>query len=199
MGELVIAIDQGTTGTTVLVIDPAGTIRGRAYGEIRQYFPNPGWVEHDPEEIASSAVLLTRRAMRAAGAKAADIAAIGITNQRETFVVWERASGRPVGQGDRLAMPPQRRHLRTDAPARGRDRQAHRPRSRSLLFRLQAEVDARSRSHFAAARRARRTLLRNHRQLAHLQVVRRSGTYHRLHECVAHDAVQLARAGVGHG
>ena len=59
MGELVVAIDQGTTGTTVLVIDHSGAIRGRAYGEIRQYFPNPGWVEHDPEEIASSAVVLT--------------------------------------------------------------------------------------------------------------------------------------------
>ena len=69
MGELVVAIDQGTTGTTVLVIDPSGTIRGRAYGEIRQYFPNPGWVEHDPEEIASSAVVLTRRALRAARAR----------------------------------------------------------------------------------------------------------------------------------
>ncbi len=98
MGELVVAIDQGTTGTTVLVIDPSGTIRGRAYGEIRQYFPNPGWVEHDPEEIASSAVVLTRRALRAARARGADIAAVGITNQRETFVVWERASGRPLGR-----------------------------------------------------------------------------------------------------
>src|SRR5580700_5357447 len=94
MAELVVAIDQGTTGTTVLVMDAGGNIRGRAYGEIRQFFPRPGWVEHDPEEIFESAVALGRRALRAARARATDIAGIGITNQRETFVVWERASGR---------------------------------------------------------------------------------------------------------
>jgi glycerol kinase len=98
MAELVVAIDQGTTGTTVMVIDPDGSIRGRAYGEIRQFFPHPGWVEHDPDEIASSAIVLTRQALRAARVKATDVAAIGITNQRETFVVWERATGTPVGR-----------------------------------------------------------------------------------------------------
>jgi glycerol kinase len=97
MADLVVAIDQGTTGTTVLVIDADGNIRGRAYGEIRQYFPHPGWVEHDPEEIFHSAMALARRALRAARARAADVATIGITNQRETFVVWERRTGRPVG------------------------------------------------------------------------------------------------------
>jgi glycerol kinase len=98
MAELVVAVDQGTTGTTVLVLDAGGNIRGRAYGEIHQYFPRPGWVEHDPEEIFESVVALGRRALRAARARAADVAAIGITNQRETFVVWERASGRPIAR-----------------------------------------------------------------------------------------------------
>src|SRR5689334_1005909 len=98
MAELVVAIDQGTTGTTVLVLDGGGNIRGRAYAEIHQFFPRPGWVEHDPEEIFESAVVLSRRALRAARARAADVAAIGITNQRETFVVWDRASGRPIGR-----------------------------------------------------------------------------------------------------
>ena len=96
MPELILAIDQGTTGTTILVIDARGAIRGRAYGEIRQYYPKPGWVEHDPEEIYRSTVGLSRKAIKAARAAAGDIAAIGITNQRETFVVWERRSGRPV-------------------------------------------------------------------------------------------------------
>ncbi len=98
MAELVVAIDQGTTGTTVLVMDAGGNIRGRAYGEIRQFFPRPGWVEHDPDEIFESAIVLGKRALRAARARATDVAAIGITNQRETFVVWERASGRPIGR-----------------------------------------------------------------------------------------------------
>ncbi|HXZ88240.1 MAG TPA: glycerol kinase GlpK [Candidatus Binataceae bacterium] len=96
MSELVLAIDQGTTGTTVLVVDGAGRIRGRAYGEIRQFYPRPGWVEHDPEQIYRSAVQLSRKALGAVRARAGDLAAIGVTNQRETFVVWERASGRPL-------------------------------------------------------------------------------------------------------
>src|SRR5438105_5820702 len=96
MAELIIAIDQGTTGTTVLVLDPRGRVRGRAYGEIRQYFPKPGWVEHDADEIYRGVVALTRKAIRAARVSAGDVASVGITNQRETFVVWERKSGRPV-------------------------------------------------------------------------------------------------------
>src|SRR5579863_7264445 len=96
MADLILAIDQGTTGTTVFVIDARGKIRGRAYGEIRQFYPKPGWVEHDPEEIYRSSVSLAKKALKAARAAAADVAAIGITNQRETFVVWERKSGRPV-------------------------------------------------------------------------------------------------------
>jgi glycerol kinase len=96
MADLILAIDQGTTGTTVFVIDARGKIRGRAYGEIRQFYPKPGWVEHDPEEIYRSALALAKEALKAARAQVADVAAIGITNQRETFVVWERKSGRPV-------------------------------------------------------------------------------------------------------
>ncbi len=96
MADLIVAIDQGTTGTTVFVLDPAGKIRGRAYREIRQYFPRPGWVEHDAEEIYRTTVALTRRALKAARAKSGDLRAVGIANQRETFVVWERKSGRPV-------------------------------------------------------------------------------------------------------
>jgi glycerol kinase len=98
MAQLVLAIDQGTTGTTVLIIDPEGHIRGRAYGEIRQFFPRPGWVEHDPEEIFASAVALSKRALRAARARGTDVATIAIANQRETFVVWERRTGRPIGR-----------------------------------------------------------------------------------------------------
>jgi glycerol kinase len=96
MALFVVAIDQGTTGTTVFTLDPRGRIKGRAYREIRQYFPRPGWVEHDPEEIFRGAVALAKSALRQAGAGPHDLAAIGITNQRETFVVWERRTGRPV-------------------------------------------------------------------------------------------------------
>src|SRR5215467_14416792 len=96
MSDLVLAIDQGTTGTTVFVIDSRGRVRGRAYREIRQYYPRPGWVEHDAEEIAHSAIGLAKAALKSARARASDLRGIGITNQRETFLLWERRSGRPL-------------------------------------------------------------------------------------------------------
>jgi glycerol kinase len=96
MPELVMAIDAGTTGITVLVIDPDTSVRGRAYSEFTQYFPKPGWVEHDAQEIWDVSTTVMRRALENAGATASDLAAVGITNQRETTVVWERATGKPV-------------------------------------------------------------------------------------------------------
>jgi len=94
--EAVLAVDQGTTGTTAMVLDGRGRILGRAYGEIRQFYPRSGWVEHDPEQIYRSVVRLGRQAIAASRIRPAGIGAVGITNQRETFVVWERRSGRPV-------------------------------------------------------------------------------------------------------
>jgi glycerol kinase len=92
----VIAIDQGTTGTTVLVLDEQLRLRSRGYREFRQIYPTPGWVEHDPEDIWASVTGALGEALAAAGAGAGDVAAIGITNQRETTLLWERASGAPV-------------------------------------------------------------------------------------------------------
>lgn len=89
----VLAIDQGTTGTTCLVIGQDGRILGRAYREISQHYPAPGWVEHDAHEILDRTIAAAREAIAAA---AVDPVAIGITNQRETIVVWERATGRAV-------------------------------------------------------------------------------------------------------
>src|SRR5713101_7061798 len=96
MRKYILAIDQGTTGTTAIVIDAMGRIRGRAYGEIRQFYPHPGWVEHDAEEIFRSVLRQGRAALAAARMKPGDLAGIGTANQRETFVVWERASARPL-------------------------------------------------------------------------------------------------------
>ena len=92
----VLALDQGTTGSTALVVDAEGALRGRGYQELPQYFPQPGWVEHDPEEIWQTQLRAARAALAAAGATPADVVAIGITNQRETTILWERATGRPV-------------------------------------------------------------------------------------------------------
>jgi glycerol kinase len=93
-----LAIDQGTTGSTALVMSSDGRTLGRATREFPQHFPEPGWVEHEPEEIWDSVVASVGEAMRAAGARGEDIAAIGITNQRETTLLWERDSGRAIGR-----------------------------------------------------------------------------------------------------
>ena len=92
----ILAIDQGTTGTTVMVFDAAGRVRGRGYSEFRQYYPKPGWVEHDAEEIWRVTQRVIGTALRAAKLAAKDVAAIGITNQRETTVLWDRQTGKPV-------------------------------------------------------------------------------------------------------
>ena len=93
---MILAIDQGTSATTCLVVDEELRPVGRGSRELRQYFPHPGWVEHDPEEIWDSVVEAARDGLGDAGIGAHDLRAIGITNQRETTVVWERATGRPV-------------------------------------------------------------------------------------------------------
>src|SRR5262245_40214637 len=92
----VVAIDQGTTGSTVLVLDKRGRVVSRAYSEFRQYYPKPGWVEHDADEIWRVTLGGLRQAGRRAKLKAKDVAAIGITNQRETTVVWDRKTGKPI-------------------------------------------------------------------------------------------------------
>src|ERR671929_1322720 len=92
----VLAIDQGTTGTTCLVIAESGRVVGRAYSEFTQHYPKPGWVEHDPEEIWRVTLRVLRQACRRAGVRGRDVAALGITNQRETTLVWDRRTGRPI-------------------------------------------------------------------------------------------------------
>ncbi len=96
MGELLLAIDQGTTGTTALVMSRDGETLGRATREFPQHFPEPGLVEHDSEEIWASVVRAITDALQAASVSGSRIAAIGITNQRETTLVWDRRSGEPI-------------------------------------------------------------------------------------------------------
>jgi glycerol kinase len=92
----ILAIDQGTTSTRALVIDEAGQCRGVAQREFTQHFPRPGWVEHDPLEIWQTVRDVVAQALTQAKVNARELAGIGITNQRETVVLWERSSSRPV-------------------------------------------------------------------------------------------------------
>ena len=95
MNDLILAIDQGTTGSTALLVDAGRVVRGRGYRELPQIYPRPGEVEHDPEAIWASVLGAVGEAI--AGFDARRIAAVGITNQRETTMLWDRADGRPVG------------------------------------------------------------------------------------------------------
>lgn len=94
--EAVMAIDQGTTGSTAMVFGHEGQILGRAYSEINQHYPKPGWVEHDPEEIWRVSLKVMAQALQSANLGRDALKAIGITNQRETTVIWDRKTGRPL-------------------------------------------------------------------------------------------------------
>ena len=92
----ILALDQGTTSSRAIVFDAQGQIRGTGQKEFKQYFPRSGWVEHDAGEIWSTQIGVAQEALANAGVRAGDIAAIGITNQRETVVVWDKQTGKPV-------------------------------------------------------------------------------------------------------
>ena len=96
MPKYILALDQGTTSSRALLFDQQGSIRASAQWEFEQIFPQPGWVEHNPEQIASSQIAVAIEALTRAGAQPADIAAIGIANQRETAIVWNRETGQPI-------------------------------------------------------------------------------------------------------
>ncbi len=96
MGGYVLAIDQGTTSTRAIVFDGSMKVAGTGQKEFRQIFPNSGWVEHDPEEIWETVVWSIKQALEKANLKASDISAIGITNQRETTLLWDRETGKPL-------------------------------------------------------------------------------------------------------
>ena len=96
MQQYILALDQGTTSSRAIVFDRAGQPVASAQKEFRQLYPRAGWVEHDPDEIWSSQLECAREALRLAGITAAEVASIGVTNQRETTIVWSAATGRPI-------------------------------------------------------------------------------------------------------
>ena len=94
--KYIMALDQGTTSSRCILFDKKGNICSMAQREFKQYYPNPGWVEHNPMEIWSSQLAVAIEAMAMIGAKAEEVGAIGITNQRETTIVWDKETGEPV-------------------------------------------------------------------------------------------------------
>ena len=163
--KYVLALDQGTTSSRAILFDAGGRAVASAQRELTQHFPQPGWVEHDPDEIWRTQLACGREALAGAGIAPGDVAAIGITNQRETTLLWERTSGRPlapaiVWQDRRTAgrcAELQGRRLREAVP------QPDRARPRPLLFRDQAGLAARRDSRGETTRRTRRAGLRHDR------------------------------------
>ncbi|MDP9136670.1 MAG: FGGY family carbohydrate kinase, partial [Pseudomonadota bacterium] len=96
MPTFILAIDQGTTSSRAILFDKRCRIRASAQQEFRQHYPNSGWVEHEPEELWKTTIGTCRAVLRKAGVRARDIAGIGITNQRETTIVWDRATGKAI-------------------------------------------------------------------------------------------------------
>ena len=94
--KYILALDQGTTSSRALLFDKEGNVRSVAQQEFEQIFPQPGWVEHNPEEIASSQMAVAQQALSKCSAQPKDVAAIGVTNQRETTIVWNRETGQPI-------------------------------------------------------------------------------------------------------
>jgi glycerol kinase len=93
---IVLSLDEGTTGATAVAVGMDGQVRGKGYAEIEQHYPQPGWVEHDADEIWTAVQSTAQGALDAAGARPSDVRAIGITNQRETLVVWDRRTLKPL-------------------------------------------------------------------------------------------------------
>jgi hypothetical protein len=171
---VILAIDQGTTGTTCLVIDREGRVRGRAGRELQQHFPRPGWVEHDAEEIWDLTRTLAAEAAEAAGVGLDSLEGIGITNQRETVVLWDRETGRPVHRALVWQDGRTRGRLPPDEGGGGGGRaRADRAGDRPLLQRHQARLAAGPRGRGAGAGGGGGARRRNGRQLADLEDDRR--------------------------
>jgi len=100
-----LALDQGTSSSRALVFRDDGSVHSMAQQEFPQIYPQPGWVEHDPEAIWNSQLATARQALAQGGLTPTDICGIGITNQRETTLLWNRKTGRPAAQRHRLARP----------------------------------------------------------------------------------------------
>ena len=168
--HLVLALDQGTTSTRSIVFDGDFGIVAMAQESFPQHYPAPGWVEHDPEDLWRTAVSTMRAAIAKAGLRAGDIAAIGVTNQRETTLVWERETGRPDLQRHCLAGPPHGAALRGIVSAERREagQRADGIAPRSVFLRDKNHLDPGKRRRRARKSRSRGARIWDGRQLSAL-------------------------------
>ena len=179
MAQYAAALDQGTTSTRCMIFDHGGNVAAVEQLEHEQIYPKPGWVEHDPNEIWQRTRQVMDGALGKVGGNADDIAALGVTNQRETTVVWDRNTGEPVYNAivwqdtrtDKICD-----ELSADegpGPLPSEDRPAH----RHLLLGAEDPLDPRERGRRARPGRCRRPHIRQHRHLEHLEPHRRHGRW----------------------
>ncbi len=192
MTGYILAIDQGTTSSRAIVFNELQQIVGIGKMEFTQHFPASGWVEHVPEEIWATCLWACKTALKKAGITAAEIAAIGITNQRETTIVWDRATGKSIHNAivwqDRRTSKACERLKRA-----GAEKLVSRKTGLLLdpyFFRHQDRLDPRQSAGGAEAGRARRAGVRNHRDLSDLAADRRQVARHRREQCVTNAALQ---------
>ena len=204
MADYVGAIDQGTTSTRFMIFDHGGTVIGVDQKEHEQIYPKPGWVEHDPDRDLDAHAGGGRRARsQKAELQASDLAAVGITNQRETTVVWDRTTGDADPQRARVAGHAHRQDRATSSrPTAARIGSAPRPGCRSPRTSPGPKITLapRQRGRRAGARRGRRAAVRQHRHVGDLEPHRRAErrrARHRRHERQPHDADGPEDARVG--
>lgn len=191
MNKYVMALDQGTTSSRCIIFDKTGKICSMAQKEFSQIYPQPGWVEHNPMEIWSSQLSVATEAMAAIGADSEAISGIGITNQRETTILWDKKTGEPiynaiVWQCRRTA------DMIDDLKADGFDeviRKKNGTGSRCIFFCLQDRVDPGSCGRSERTREKGRNPFWNGRYLADLESDKGSGPCDRLYQCFPHDVV----------
>ena len=199
MSGHVLVVDQGTTSTRSMIFGPDAALVAMAQEEFPQIFPQPGWVEHDPESLWRTTLSTARQALSRAGVEPSALAGLGITNQRETTLVWSRMTGRPIHNAivwqDRRTAPalrrPQGSRMREDrVHARG-------PVARPLFLSDEDRLDPRQCSGRPRGSRTRRLGLRHCRQLSRLAPDQRQGSRHRRHQRLKDPTVQhpLGRMG----
>ena len=176
MKQYVIALDQGTTSSRAILFDREQNIIAMGQKEFPQHYPKAGYVEHDPMEIYSSQYGVMVEVLAKSNVQPEEIAAIGITNQRETTIVWDKETGRPV------------RGIEAPGPG-GLHPRAHGPPHRCLFFRHQDQVDPGQCAGCPPDGQGRPSALRHGGYLAHLEADRRARACDRLHQRQPHHAV----------
>ena len=178
--QYILALDQGTTSSRAMVFDHDGNVVSMAQKEFQQIYPQPGWVEHDPQEIWSTQAGVAAEAVTRAGMNGTSIAAIGITNQRETTVVWDRETGQPVYNA--IVWQDRRTadfcdQLKAQG-LRGKGPRENRPADRFVFLRHQDPLDSRQRGRCAREGEAGTARVRHGRQLAGVE-------FHRGASCIS--------------